>query len=85
MSEKIEDEINKIIDSLTNLKELVRNKKNTTYKVGRFSVTDLPSINNDVYRIKSGGKTNKFYKLSKKNKNKTRTKIKQKKKNIINY
>ena len=78
MSEKIEDEINKIIDSLTNLKELVRNKKNTTYKVGRFSVTDLPSINNDVYRIKSEGKTNKYYKLSKKNKKKTE-RIKKKK------
>ena len=76
MSEKIEDEINKIIDSLTNLKELVKNKKNSTYKVGRFSVTDLPSASNDVYRLKSGGKTNKFYKLFKKNKNKTRTKNK---------
>jgi hypothetical protein len=72
MIRKIEDEINKIIDSLINLKELVRNNqndpKNSTYKVGRFTVTDLPFNNNNVYRIKSGGKTNKFYKLSKKNK-----------------
>ena len=76
MSQIIEDEINKIIDSLTNLKELVRNNKNSSYKVGRFTVKDLPVNNNDVYRIKNGGKTNKFYKLSKKNKNKTRTKNK---------
>jgi len=72
MSQKIVDEINKIIDSLTNLKELVRynqnDTKNSTYKVGRFTVTDLPSKNDDVYRIKRGGKTNKSYKLSKKNK-----------------
>uniref|UniRef100_A0A6C0KQW4 Uncharacterized protein n=1 Tax=viral metagenome TaxID=1070528 RepID=A0A6C0KQW4_9ZZZZ len=52
-NEIIINEIDKVIVSLTNVKSLILRGTNKSYKVGRFTVTDL-------YK-KKGGKTNKKY------------------------
>jgi hypothetical protein len=84
MSQQIIDEINKIIESLTNLKDLVINRNNDNnlpsvnklpYTIGRFTVREA-SPDSSSYRIKgkNGGKTNKLLKYNQvKNKNKTRS------------
>jgi len=85
MSIQIIDEINRIIESLTNLKNLIINNNNSSsennlpYTVGRFTVREA-SPNSTSYRLKgiNGGKTNKLNKLNKsykggKKKNKTKS------------
>jgi hypothetical protein len=52
-NEIIINEIDKVIVSLTNVKSLILRGTNKSYKVGRFTVTDL-------YK-KEGGKTNKKF------------------------
>lgn len=86
MSIQIIDEINKIIESLTNLKNLIINNNNLSsennlpYTVGRFTVREA-SPNSTSYRLKgiNGGKTNKLNKSYKGGKKKNKTKSTRKK------
>lgn len=81
MTEEIIEEIDNIIVSLSNLKDLVI-KNNLTnsvtpksYKKGRFTITNLPSNYNkeDAFILEKGGQTNKKTRSNKYRQNNKKT------------